>query len=140
MLELLVVVVLLLVLLVLVLRKLCRGQRGMVVVMEGVVSGGPHRDAFFVNGILGWTHSRKVGGSSDESRSQQAKEGLAVKRELGAAGGTPSNSRKFKNSRREIESAVKAGWHRQMAEGTKERLKWARQMGVGVVAGETLSR
>lgn len=35
----------------------------MVVVMEGVVvSGGPHRDALFVNGILGWTHSRKVGG------------------------------------------------------------------------------
>lgn len=34
----------------------------MVVVMEGVVvGGGPHRDALFVNGILGWTgtHNRK---------------------------------------------------------------------------------
>lgn len=42
----------------------------------------------------------KSRGSSDESRSQQAKEGLAVQRELGAASGTPSDNRKFKNSRR----------------------------------------
>lgn len=63
----------------------------MVVVMERVValSGGPHRDALFVNGILGWlTTAASRGGISDESRSRQAKEGLAVKREPGATGGT----------------------------------------------------
>lgn len=107
----------------------------MVVVMKGlVVSGGPHRDALFVNGILGFGLTTEKsggggGGTSDESRSKQAKEGLAaMKRELGAAGVPPSSdSRRSVQEQQEISGAVKAGWHRQMAEeGTKERLKWAR--------------
>lgn len=41
--------------------EMLRGQRGMVVIMEGVArSGGPHRDALLVNGILGRTSSRSV--------------------------------------------------------------------------------
>lgn len=49
-----------------VLREMCGRQRGMVVVMERMVaaalSGGPHRDALFVNGILGWDSQQKESG------------------------------------------------------------------------------
>lgn len=95
----------------------------------------------------GWAHNRKVGGgggTSDESRSKQAKEGLvaAVKRELGAAGVPPSSSSDSSvQEQQEISSAVKAGWHRQTAEGQRNDSKWARHKWQwGVVAGETLSR
>lgn len=102
----------------------------MVVVMEGVVGGGgPHRDALFVNGILGRTHNKKSG---EFRRIEVAASERGVSCSAGARCGQWNTQRQQKvQEQQEIESAVKAGWHRQMAEGQRSdssgRGKWQRE-------------